>query len=89
LVILSFHLRIVLPGAPAPEEPRGHLARSFSPLAPMRRINLDAPFGQSINPAIRLALARKQQCMCAGSVNDSHFNIAIERCAGYRLPLHG
>jgi hypothetical protein len=46
-------------------------APSFCPIAPMRRIDLDAPFGLSVDPANRRAQARKQQSMRASFVDDS------------------
>jgi hypothetical protein len=63
--------------------------RSFGPLAPMRRLKLDASFGQSIDPAIVDASARKNQWeQRAGCVRDRQLKITIERCACDRHPLH-
>src|SRR6516165_3035320 len=62
----------------------------FLPLAPMRRLRVNALHCSRIEPAAEdAAVARKGECVhLAGRVNDGQFQVTVERRGRDRLPIH-
>lgn len=54
----------------------------------MRGMHVDALTGFHLDPAIRDPAACKYERMRIASVDNRQLDIAVIRCAGYRLPFH-
>jgi hypothetical protein len=58
------------------------------PLAPMSRIYRDRLLASRVYPPTENTATWKHECVRAVVINDSYFQIAVERRGGYGLPLH-
>jgi hypothetical protein len=51
-------------------------------------VHIDVLLGTRFQPAIDSVLARKYKRVRAVRIHYRHFEIAVERCGRYRLPIH-
>ena len=58
------------------------------PFPPVRRINVDPVLGNGVHPPAENAPARENKCVLAVIVDDSEFEIAVERRACDWVPVH-
>ena len=58
------------------------------PFPPVRRINVDPVLGDGVHRPAENAPARENKRVLTVIVDDSEVEVAVERRAGYRFPIH-
>ena len=66
----------------------GKRADGLVPFAPMRGVNLDGRMCVCFHPTAKNTAARKNKHMLPSDVDHRQFQIAVEGCGCYALPIH-